>query len=138
MDYGINHANIEAILYGYRYCLNELGSAWKLRRSRPNENENGIYSSIYERDNIGYLSDKYYPGSDFSKNNKNTGKLSLISFRLLNYILYSHLFFARAFTNLKRFDNYLHKGMNWGEKLNECWNLLKTELSKNGINSIDS
>lgn len=51
--------------------------------------------------------------------------------------MYSHLFFARAVTNLKRFDNYLHKGMNWGETLNECWTLLKYELSKKGINSID-
>ena len=126
-EYGINNSNIEAILYGYRYCLNELSD----------ENENGIYSTLYERDNIGFLSEKFYPGSDFSIDNKNTGKLGSISFRLLNYILYSHLFFARILTNLKRFDNYVHKFLDWGKTLNECWTLLKNELSKEGINSIE-
>ena len=52
--YEINSVNIESILYGYRYCLNEL----------DNENEDGIYSSLYNINNINYLSEKYYPGSD--------------------------------------------------------------------------
>ena len=127
-EYGINYTNIESLLYGYRYCLNELS----------NENDS-IYCAFYERDNIGYLSEKYYPGSDLviNNNNKNKTKLSQISYRLLNYILYSHLFFARLLTNLKKFDNYLKEGMNWGNTLNECWNLLKKELSNKGINSID-
>ena len=262
-DFGINSVNIEAILYGYRYCLNELSE----------ENEDGIYSNLYVTNNINYLGEKFYPGSDtkdepyyelyskiinhfnekpndgcyvclcnkgfyhsvssgfpgileknikcpncekeigaiynesevnkklvivkrdkyyrilkdkeeedslkrdknkrdkldeinymtvkdfeeqyiqkllkkekglpiidknyFKKDNKIVRKLSQISYRLLNYILYSHLFFARIFTKTKRFDNYLPKEMNWGETLNECWILLKNELSKRGINYID-
>jgi len=50
----INSVNIESILYGYRDCLNELDI----------ENEDGIYSSLYNGNNINYLSEKYYPGSD--------------------------------------------------------------------------
>ena len=53
-DFGINSTNIETILYGYRYCLNEL----------ENENENVIYSSLYIKENISYLTEKFYPGSD--------------------------------------------------------------------------
>jgi hypothetical protein len=51
--------------------------------------------------------------------------------------LFSHLFFARLFTRANQFDNYLPKGMNWGETLNECWILLKNELSKKEIDTID-
>ena len=126
-EYGINYTNIEAILYGYRYCLNELS-----------DETDGIYCVLYERDNISHLSENYYPGGDFGKNNKNNTKLSQISYRLLNYLFYSNLFFARILTNLKKFDNCLQEGMNWGDTLNNCWTLLKSELSKNGINSIDS
>ena len=263
-DFGINSDNIEAILYGYRYCLNEISD----------ENEDGIYSPLYDIKNINnYLAKKCYPGSDtkdisyyelyskiinhlkeksnegcyvcmcnkgfyhsvssgfpdyqernikcpnclkdigavykenelekkleivkrdnyfrifkdneevenlkkkkdkrdkleeinymtlkefrekyiqelfnkekglpiidknyFKKDNKIIRNLSQISYRLLNYILYSHLFFARILTKTNRFDNYLPKGMNWGETLNECWILLKNELLKEGINTID-
>ena len=37
IEYNINNVNIESILYGYRYCLNEL----------YDENENEIYSTLY-------------------------------------------------------------------------------------------
>ena len=74
----------------------------------------------------------------FKNDNKVTRNLSQISFRLLNYILYIHLFFARIITNNKKdFDIYLPKGMNWIETLNECWNILNNELLKENIDSID-
>jgi hypothetical protein len=41
-EYGINHTNIEALLYGYRFCLNEASD----------EKENGIYSTLYIKENI--------------------------------------------------------------------------------------
>ena len=263
-DFGINPVNIEAIIYGYRYSLNEL--------SDPTEN--GIYSTLYDRNNIKNLSEKFYPGSDtkdepyyelyseilnhfkekpyegcyvclcnkgfyhslssgfpgradsnkycpyckkeiggkfietglekniepvnrenyfrifrdneeiealknnnseareglgkiktltldvfvdkyiknlynkekglpsinknyFKKDNKIVRKLSQVSYRLLNYILYSHLFFARIITKTNRFDNFLPEKMKWGETLNECWILLKNELLKKKIKSID-
>ena len=262
-DFGIDSINIEAILYGYRFCLNELSD----------ENKDGIYYPLYTKENINYLTEKFYPGSDtrdepyyelyskiinhfkerknegcyvclcnkgfyhsvssgfpdiqeknrkcpncskdigilykeknlakkyeivkrdkyfrifkdneeietlkknkdkrkkleeinymtlnefkekyiqklfnhekglpsidknyFKKDNKIIRNLSQISYRLLNYILYSHLFFARILTKTNRYDNYLPKGMNWGETLNECWNQLNHELKNKGINKIN-
>ena len=79
----------------------------------------------------------------FKKNDKLVRNLSQISYRLLNYILYSHLFFAKLYTGLsENFDKYLPEKqkdnsfirLSWGETLNECWILLKKELSEKEIN----
>jgi len=76
--------------------------------------------------------------NDFKSDQKIIRNLSQISFRILNYILYSHLFFARLITNRKNdFDIYLPKGMTWVETLSQCWNLLKNELLKENIDSIE-
>ena len=270
-EYGIISKNIEAILYGYRYSLNEL-----LSDEDDDDNEHDyIYSSLYNLGKCTYLSEKYYPGTDtreepyyvlfskiknhftekpnegcyvclcekgfyhsvpsgfpgslqkdlkcqscfkeigskeilnekelktvyeivkrnkyyrifkddeeidslkknkgkreklneinymtlkqfeeiymsplykkekglptiemnyFFKDNKIIRNLSQISYRLLNYILYSHLFFARLFTKSNKFDKYKPKDMNWGDTLNECFILLKNELFKKGIDSIE-
>ena len=75
----------------------------------------------------------------FKKNDKLVRNLSKISYRLLNYILYSHLFFAKLYTGVSgNFDKFLPEKsgkllpekMSWGETINECWNLLKEELNK--------
>ena len=42
---------------------------------------------------------------NFKKENKIIRNLSQISYRLLNYILYCHLFFAKLLTQSERFDN---------------------------------
>ena len=73
----------------------------------------------------------------YLKDNKVIRNLSQISFRLLNYILYSHLFFARIYTNLESFDKYKPKEMSWGEIINKSYELLSNELSKKGIKSIE-
>ena len=71
----------------------------------------------------------------FKKKDKLVRNMSQVLYRLLNYILYSHLFFARLYTGITtNFDKYLPKNLNWGETLNECWKLLKEELSDIGIN----
>ena len=85
--------------------------------------------------------------SYFRKEDKYTRELSQISFRLLNYILYSHLFFAKLYTGVsENFDKFLptkiinedkFERMSWGETLNECWNFLKKELLKKEIDSIE-
>ena len=75
--------------------------------------------------------------NSFKKNDKIIRNLSQISYRLLNYILYTHLFFARLLTNKKDFDEYLPKGMYWADMLYECWNLLKNELLNENIDSIE-
>ena len=64
--------------------------------------------------------------------------MSQISYRLLNYILYTHFFFARMIIDKKQFEDYLPRGMSWAETLNKCWIILKNELSKEGIYSIEN
>ena len=80
-----------------------------------------------------YITDK----NNFKNDKKIIRNLSQISYRILNYILYIHLFFAKLITNNEDFDKFLQKGMNLGETLNECWNILKIELLKLDIDSID-
>jgi len=88
-----------------------------------NENEKGILIN----------NDKYY----FKNDKKIIRNLSQISFRILNYILYSHLFFANLITNKKEdFKKYL-PNMSWAETLNECWNSIQKELAKENIDSIE-
>ena len=53
-EYNINSNNIQPILLGYRYCLNELSIA----------KTNGIYYSIYDINKTNYLKEKLYPGND--------------------------------------------------------------------------
>ena len=73
----------------------------------------------------------------FKNDNKIIRNLSQISFRILNYILYIHLFFARIITDKRDFDDYLPKNMSWVNTINECWNILKNELLKLNIDSIE-
>ena len=73
----------------------------------------------------------------FLKDNKKIRNLSQISYRLLNYILYSHFFFAKLFTSSEKFDNYLPNGMTWFETIKECYILLQKELEKKGIKEIE-
>ena len=95
-----------------------------IRIENENKNEKGILFDI----------DKNY----FKNDKKIVRNLSQISFRILNYILYSHLFFAKLLnTNSKDFDKYLPKSMDWIETLNESWNILKNELLKENIDSIE-
>ena len=73
----------------------------------------------------------------FLKDDKIIRNLSQISFRLLNYILYSYLFFAKLFTKSNVFDKYKPNDMSWIETLNKSLIILKIELSKKGIDSIE-
>ena len=94
--------------------------------------EKYIYESQKKEKGI-YISDK----NSFKSDNKIIRNLSQISYRLLNYILYSHLFFARLITNKKEIKNYFPKGMDFAETLYECWIILKNELLKEEIYSIE-
>ena len=75
--------------------------------------------------------------NNFKKDNKKIRNLSQLSYRLLNYILYSHLFFAKLVTQSDQFNDYLPKGMTWFECIKECFILLNNELEKKGIKKID-
>ena len=70
---------------------------------------------------------------DFKKNNKIIRNLSEISYRLLNYILYCHLFFAKLYTQSEKFDNYKPKEMSWISVIKNCFTKLKAELEKKDI-----
>ena len=89
---------------------------------KSNENTKGIYK----------------PDENSFKNvNKIVRNLSQISFRILNFILYSHLFFAKLITNKDEFEKYLPGKMNWITTISECWKILENELKKLNIDSID-
>ena len=63
--------------------------------------------------------------------------MSQISYRILNYILYSHLLFSKIYKDTKNLDKYLPEKMSWIQIINECWKMINNELNKLGINSID-
>ena len=73
----------------------------------------------------------------FRKDSKIVRSLSQISFRILNYILYSHLLFSKFYNDIKNFDKYLPGKMSWIQVISECWEMINNELNKLGINSID-
>ena len=108
-----------------RAKLNEINymTLKKLKEDYLDKNEKG---GIYSSDKKSFKNDK-----------KIIRNLSQISYRLLNYILYSHLFFAKLILNKSEFDACLPKKMTWEEILPECWNILKNELLKENIDSIE-
>ena len=73
----------------------------------------------------------------FLKDSKIVRSLSQISYRILNYILYSHLLFYKIYNETKSFDKYLPEKMSWIEVISECWKMIEYELNKLGINSIN-
>ena len=78
-------------------------------------------------------SDKNY----FKNRSKLVRNLNQISYRLLNFILYSHLFLGRMHTENNKLDNFLPDNMTWIEVITESWELLKSELNKKKINDIE-
>ena len=75
--------------------------------------------------------------NSLKKENKIIRNLSQISYRLLNYILYCHLFFAKLFTQSDRFDNYLPDSTSWFIMIKECFTKLKVELESKGIKHLE-
>ena len=72
------------------------------------------------------------------KDDKIVRDLTNISYRVLNFILYSHLLFGKLFTeDDKTFDEYLPKNMTWEKLMTLIWQLLKNELNNNGINNTE-
>ena len=74
----------------------------------------------------------------FKNERKIVRNLSQITFRILNFILYSHLFFARLVTEKRDFDKYLPGQMGWAETLYECWKCLENQLLKENVDSIEN
>ena len=53
--YGFNHTNIESLFYGARYCLNCFNDIQE-------DDDDKIYATLYDKNKISYLTEKYYPG----------------------------------------------------------------------------
>ena len=91
-----------------------------------------IYKEFEKERGITY-SDKNF----FKKNTKIVRFLSNISYRILNFILYSHLFFSKIYNSNQELDVFLPENMNWIKVITECWEMIKMELNKLGISSIN-
>ena len=74
----------------------------------------------------------------FEKTNKKIRNLSQIGYRLLNYILYCHLFFGYSIGNIpeNNLKQYLIDNMNIIEIIETNWRLLKESLYNKRVNSI--
>jgi hypothetical protein len=143
----------ESLLYGFRFCIQAL-----------NNNES-LYSSIISKDCLKTIKKYLIPGNyqsennsknnDVNKNNniginfvskdillliqKKVRNLSEIGFRLLNFILYNHLFFANCldyYTNEAFNKDFGIIGMNCLEVIKSNWDLLDEALRKKNILSV--
>ena len=75
--------------------------------------------------------------SFFKKDTKIIRSLSQITFRILNFILYSHLLFSRFYNEANSLNKCLPDNMSWIQVISDCWTMIKNELNKLGINAID-
>ena len=74
----------------------------------------------------------------FLLNNMIVRKLSQVGYRLLNFIIYSHLFFANCLGIIpdEKMNDYVCGGMSCIEMLETDWNLLKDALQSKGVQII--
>jgi hypothetical protein len=59
-EYELKPEDIEALSYGYRYCLNEV-------KSKKNREEDYIYSILYNEEKLDDFDKNFYPGNDNNK-----------------------------------------------------------------------
>ena len=128
----------------YFRIFNDDDEISKLRKNKKNKLNKINYTTreIFKSEKIIPLYNKEQglnkiDENKFKDDKKIIRNLSHVSYRLLNYILYSHLFFARLCTNSDNFDYYLPKGMTWYTTLKECFILFRNELEKKGIKRIE-
>ena len=74
----------------------------------------------------------------FEDAKQNVRKLSIIGYRLLNFVLYSHLFYSNClgFINNENMNKYICDGMTCLKMLVTDWKLLKDALQSRGIQII--
>ena len=73
----------------------------------------------------------------FIQNNKKIRNLSQVGYRLLNFILYSHLFFSNCINSPNEvYNNILIENMNYIQILENNWELLKQALFEKGVTVI--
>ena len=108
-------------------------------------NNGSYYSMGLEKFTQKYISNEFQKEIGISISDENFFKkttkivrfLSNISYRILNFILYSHLFFSRIYNNTEQLNIFLPNNMSWIKVIYECWEMIKIELKKLGINAID-
>ena len=74
----------------------------------------------------------------FEQTNITIRKLSIIGYRLLNYIIYSHIFFAHClgFISDETLNSYICDGMTIVDMIETDWNILKDCLQTKGVQTI--
>ena len=143
----------EYLLYGFRFCIQTLS------------NNNLLYSSLLSSNCLDTIKKYFIPGNyplddnndnKDDNNNKNIGinfiskdlfklvqkkvrNLSEIGFRLLNFILYNHLFFANCLNYYPKDEfnkDFECIGMNCLDVIKLNWDLLDEALRKKNITSV--
>ena len=117
-------------------CMNRYGDS--------SENVPNMTYSDYCRDIIKPIMNKNKFGINnvtrdwFLRRDKKVRKLNELSFRILNFILYSHLFFANClgFISDINLDKYLIKDMKCIDIIKKDWEFIQEILQKKGIQSI--
>ena len=107
----------------------------------PDENIPNILLEDYKKQIVEPLLNKANKGINvvfkeiYLNNNRNVRKLSQIGFRLLNFILYNHLFFANClnFISFSDLSEKLVIGMNILEIIQINWDLLGEALQQKNI-----
>jgi len=74
----------------------------------------------------------------FIQKDKNIRNMSQITYRLLNFLLFNHLFYANCldYISSKDLKNYLHENMSCLEIMKKDWDLLKEALEMKSITLI--
>ena len=132
----------------YRIFKNEEQKKEQMSRwGDPDENIPNRTLEQYKKEEIDKILNSSKKGimkitkNDFLEKNKTIRKISKITYRLLNFILYNHLFFANCLDYISNEDlesNCLVEGMNCLEIIQSNWNLLEEALKEKNIPSIQA
>ena len=130
----------------YRIYKNaEQKRACESRYGDPSENIPNKLLADYKRDIVDPLLKQSKTGLSavtkerFEKRDNKIRKISSLTFRLLNFINYSHLFFANCLgyiSSSQLENNFLAKDYSITKMLEKDWDLMKEILNQKGIQSI--
>ena len=132
----------------YRIFKNERHKREQMARfDEPDENIPNLTLEQYKKNIIDPISNSVQKGfckiekEDFLDKNKTTRNIDIISYRLLNFILFNHIFFANCLGYISDIDlekNFLINGMNCLEIIQSNWNILEEALNEINISSIQA
>jgi len=131
----------------YRIFKNEEDKKYEMEKYNINDDMvPNISYNDYIKDIIKPILENEKPGLNIIKKNqflltpKKIRNLSKIGYRLLNFIIYCHLFFSNSLefiTDEELTNNFLVKDMTCLEIIEKNWYLLKEALYEKSINSIE-